>query len=99
MKTRPRSKIRASEKIAADDVTLTEPYSFRLPTVGQRDPHFGLSRSGWNELILPRAANHQRPEIDSFVRLKPGTVRGARFILYKSARAFFEKLATREGGK
>ena len=75
------------------DRTTTLPFSFRLPRAGLRDPYFGQSRSGWNEIILPSAANGGNPPVQSFVRRKPGKIRGSRFILYQSAREFFEQLA------
>lgn len=90
---RQHSTTRTSVNVALDTSVNTAPFSFRLPRPGQRDPHFGLSRSGWNELILSCAANGEKPPVKSFVRSKPGKIRGCRFILYEAARLYFERLA------
>lgn len=64
----------------------------RLPRTGQRDAIFALSRSHWNQLILPCKANNFRPRIKSICVRKPGAIRGVRLISIASARAFFAKL-------
>lgn len=38
-----------------------------------------------------------KPTVASVVRKEPGTKRGIRFILYSSAKSFFEKLAKEQG--
>lgn len=65
------------------------PFSFRLPKSGV-DPLFGLSRSAWNELVLPRPGNGFKPKIKSRSIKKPGAKRGVRVIFYESAREWFE---------
>lgn len=75
------------------------PYCFRLPKAGTVDPHFGGSRTFWNQHVLPTAANSFNPPVQSVVRRQPGTKRGVRFILFASARALFEEMAKTQCGK
>jgi hypothetical protein len=64
----------------------------RLPKSGTKDPIYGTSRSGWNNLILPCAANNFRPPIKSISHRKVGAIRGVRLIVAASAREYFAKL-------
>lgn len=66
--------------------------SIRLPKVGARCPHTGLSRSSLNELILPCPANNFRPPVKSGLIKKQGASRGVRVIDYKNLTAYVEKL-------
>jgi hypothetical protein len=68
------------------------PEFFRLPKSGSRDPIFGLSRSGWNNLILPCEANGFKPPIKSVSLRQRGAIRGVRLILADSAREYFNRL-------
>lgn len=76
-----------------DSNSNPEPYTFRLPKNNQTDPHFGCTRTFWNEKILPNKLNKGKPPIKSIVERQPGSKRGIRLILYRSARAYFEQLA------
>lgn len=67
--------------------TTPEPYSFRLPMDTQRDPYFGATRTYWNERILG-----ENPPVESFVAKQRGAKRGIRFILFASAKRYFEDL-------
>jgi hypothetical protein len=64
----------------------------RLPKNGQRDEIFQLSRSTWNNLILPCAANKFQPPIKSISLRRLGTLRGVRLIVVASAREYFQRL-------
>lgn len=64
----------------------------RLPRSGSRDPIFGLSRSTWNNLILPTSGNRHQPPIKSVSLRKHGAIRGTRLIVVESAQAFFSRL-------
>ncbi len=68
------------------------PEFLRLPRAATRDPHFGLSRSMWNQLILPCEANSYRPPIKSFSLRRKGTLKGVRIISAQSALDYFHKL-------
>lgn len=73
-----------------------EPYCFRLPMQrppGQTDPYFGCNRSLWNQLVLRTKTNGRNPPVKSVVRKDPKAKRGIRFVIYSSAKAYFEKLA------
>ena len=69
------------------------PIKFPLPPSGQRDPFFFEARSRWYELAVPCKANRFRPPVKSVVDLKPGNIKGRRFIVFESARQYFERLA------
>ena len=64
----------------------------RLPRSRSKDPIFGLSRSTWNNLILPTVANRQQPPVKSVSLRRNGALRGTRLIVVESAIAFFTKL-------
>lgn len=68
------------------------PEFLRLPKSGTKDPIYATSRSGWNQLILPCAANNFRPPIKSISHRKVGAIRGVRLIVAASAREYFNKL-------
>lgn len=72
------------------------PEFLRLPRAPGRDPHFGLSRSMWNQLILPCEANGYRPPIKSFSLRRKGTLKGVRIISAKSALDYFRKLESEQ---
>lgn len=77
------------------------PQYFRLPKPGTVDPFFGGNRSFWNELVLPTPRNGFNPPVESITFKQPGATRGARFIVYASANAYFDeqrkKTAVKEG--
>lgn len=68
------------------------PRFFRLPKPGTTDPHFGGSRSYWNEKILPMECNGFKPPVRSVVERKRGAKRGIRFISFVSAVGYFQRL-------
>ena len=70
-----------------------EPFSFRLPKTGEKDPWFGQARTAWNQLVLPSKANKGKPPVRSVVQRQPGAKRGVRLIVFASARRYFETLA------
>ncbi len=78
--------------VAVLAATAAEKEFERLPKNGQRDGTFSLSRSTWNNLILPCKANNFRPPIKSISLRKPGAVRGCRLIVVSSAKAYFQRL-------
>lgn len=69
------------------------PIKFPFPRSGERDPYFFEARTRWYELAVPCKANGFRPPVKSVVDLKPGNVKGRRFIVFESARQYFERLA------
>jgi hypothetical protein len=75
-----------------EDMNRMEPFTFRLPKTGSVDPFFGGSRTFWNEKILP-SKNNGSPQVDSIIIAVPGAKRGIRFILFESAKRFFERIA------
>ncbi len=70
------------------------PVTFRLPRTGTTDPYFGVPRTFWNQRVLPNALNNFRPPIKSIVVKTTGTTRGIRLIVFDSAKAYFDALAT-----
>jgi hypothetical protein len=74
------------------------PFQFRLPKPsrkgqpGEVDPWFSGNRSFWNERVLATPRNSFRPEVKSIVVKQHGKRRGCRFILFESAKLFFDKL-------
>lgn len=68
------------------------PVTFRLPKLGTVDPHFGGSRTFWNERILGTEENKFKPPVKSIVVKQRGAKRGIRFISFSSAKAYFEVL-------
>jgi hypothetical protein len=68
----------------------------RLPRSGSRDQIFGLSRSTWNNLILPTVQNRHQPPIKSVSLRKNGAIRGTRLIVVESAITFFNKLESEQ---
>lgn len=72
------------------------PIKFPLPPSGQRDPFFFEARSRWYELAVPCKANRFRPPVKSVVDLKPGNVKGRRYIVFESARQYFERLVNND---
>jgi len=71
------------------------PLYFRLPRAGTRDPMFGLSRSTWNNFLLPCKANNYNPPIRSITTNQNGR-RGCRLIVTASALEYFEKLESEQ---
>ena len=83
----------AAPLVVVDNGTSTDLRELlRLPKNRQVDPIFSLSRSTWNLLILPCAANNFRPPIKSISLRRPGTTRGVRLIVVASAREYFERI-------
>jgi hypothetical protein len=68
-----------------------EPFAFRLPKDGELDSYFGGTRTFWNERVLP-SQNNGKPPVASVVVADPDAKRGCRFILYSSAKDYFERL-------
>jgi hypothetical protein len=64
--------------------------------VGTQDPYFGAARTFWNARILPNADNNFKPPVRSIVVKEPGSKRGCRFILFESAKAYFDALANNQ---
>ena len=62
-----------------------------------RDPYFGLSRSTWNNLILPSKAIRQPAQVDSTVVKSGYSDHGIRLIDFESAKNWY--LRIRENGK
>jgi hypothetical protein len=71
---------------------------YRLPKSGTLDPIFQLSRSKWNQLILPCAANGFKPPIKSIPLRQRGAVRGVRLIVASSAHRYFASLVAKADG-
>ena len=67
------------------------PEYMRLPKSGERDPHFGLSRSYLNTLILPTLAQPHPPVKSKSLR-KPHLSRGVRLINVASLKAYIDNL-------
>lgn len=65
----------------------------RLPAAGTRDPHFGLTRSFLNSLILPNRGNGFCPPVKSYVIRRPGAKTGVRLVDLKSLFEFIVKHA------
>ena len=63
----------------------SQPIYFRLPKIGQRDPHFGLSRSGYYEL-------ESRGQIKLTRIKKPGNKRGTTLINFAAVAEYLTKL-------
>ena len=72
------------------------PVTFRIPGPGCADPFFGCKRTFWKQQVLPNAQNNFKPPIRSILIKQPGAKRGIRLILFESARAFFDALASKE---
>ena len=70
-----------------------KPVTFRLPKTGTVDSYFGGARPFWNDRILPSAKNNFKPEVRSISVKQPGAKRGIRFILFESAKQYFDTLA------
>lgn len=84
------SPIKSSEVITSKSGHSAE--FLRLPKSGTVDPIFSLSRSTWNNLILPCEANGFKPPIKSIVLRLRGNIRGVRLIVADSAREYFSTL-------
>jgi len=69
-----------------------DPEFLRLPKPGTLDPKYKLSRSKWNEMILPCPANAFKPPIKSICLRKRGAARGVRLIVAAAAKAYFDAL-------
>ncbi len=78
------------------------PFQFRLPKParknrpGEVDQWFGANRSFYNERILPTPRNNFHPEIKSIVVKQPGRRRGVRFVLFDSAKDYFDRLRSEQ---
>lgn len=67
---------------------LIEPETIRLPKAGELDPHFGLTRSAINELVLPTPRNNFKPPVKSFCLRQRGAKTGIRLISFQSLKAY-----------
>ncbi len=82
--------------------TTNNPFQFRLPRgarkgqPGEVDPWWGCNRSFWNERVLATPRNNFTPEVKSVVVKQKGRNRGVRFIIWESAKAYFDKLRTEQ---
>jgi hypothetical protein len=84
--------------VTANTTSYLQPEFLRLPRNGQRDAVASLSRSGLNDLILPKAENNFKPPVKSVVLRKPGAIRGTRLIVAQSLRDYlYSNLANQEG--
>jgi hypothetical protein len=68
------------------------PRYFRLPSPGQTDRFFDANRSFWNERVLPTPRNEFKPPVRSIVSKQKGATRGIRFIVFESAKSYFDAL-------
>jgi len=68
--------------------SVTGPETIRLPRNGEQDPHFGMTRSALNALILPTKENEFKPPVRSFVLRRKGARTGIRLIDFQSLREF-----------
>jgi len=68
--------------------TIIEPETIRLPKTGELDPHFGLTRSAINELVLPTPRNNFKPPVKSFVLRQLGAKKGIRLVSFASLKAY-----------
>lgn len=89
--TRAMRGLESANRVASSPAVAALVYSFRLPKPGTVDPFFGGARTFWNSLVLV-GPNGERPPVKSVVRKVPGAKRGCRFILFSSAKTFFETL-------
>ena len=89
MRTRHKRKLAALPRsvIPARRWQISEAREFiRLPPVGERCPHTGLSRAALNAWILPTEKNAYNPPVKSFVVRQPGCKTGIRLISWQSLR-------------
>lgn len=86
--------LQMADKISTDivpaEVSGIKPEFLRLPRSGKLCPITGLSRSKFNELVLPCKFNNFRPPVESIVLRSPGRSRGVRLISYASAISFLK---------
>jgi hypothetical protein len=81
------------------------PYQFRLPRPsrngkpGEVDPWWQCNRSFWNERILPTERNQFKPDVKSVAVKQKGRNRGVRFIIWESAKSYFDKLRAEQEAK
>ena len=75
---------------------MNAPIQFRLPKQGQVDPWWSCNRSFWNERILPTERNNFKPDVKSIVVKQKGRKRGVRFVLFQSARSYFDKVTAEQ---
>ncbi len=72
------------------------PEYVRLPKPGKLCPWTGLARTKLNELVLPTAANRNRPPVKSVSLRKAGTDKGVRLVHLKSLLDYLGSLS--DGG-
>ena len=65
-----------------------EPETIRLPKGGEHDPHFGLTRSFINALVLPTEENNFKPKVRSFVMRHKGARKGVRLVDFQSLKNY-----------
>jgi hypothetical protein len=65
-----------------------EPETIRLPKAGEHEPHFGLTRSCLNSLVLPTAENNFEPPVQSFVLHRRGARTDARLVGFQSLKNY-----------
>jgi hypothetical protein len=77
-----------------DELRLTSavPDYLRLPKWGERDPHFGLSRTALDQLTRPQPFNNFRPPVKSKILKMAGSKSGIKLISYASLRAYVDGL-------
>lgn len=73
--------------------TIQKPEWIRLPSPGERCRFTGLSRGTLNELVIPCAANNEKPPVKSVVLRKRGSLRGIRLISYDSLMNYLTSLS------
>jgi hypothetical protein len=80
----------------ATKASMPSPITFRLPQAGELDHYFGGTRTFWNERVLPNEENNFKPPVKSVVVKQPGAKRGMRFIVFESAKAYFDALIAKQ---
>ena len=84
-----------AEPVTAPAVTVLQrnPEWIRLPKTGNLCPLTGLTRSKMNELILPCAANENKPPVRSVVLRQRGKIKGVRLVSFDSLIAHIRQQA------
>lgn len=72
------------------------PEFIRIPRVGQRCPHSGLTRNPMLALVTPNASNGNRPPVRGVLLRKPGAMRGIRLVHLPSLLAYLNEEADKQ---
>jgi hypothetical protein len=68
------------------------PIYIRLPKWGERDPHFGLTRTALDQLTRPQPFNKFRPPVKSKILKMAGEKSGVKLIDFASLREYLDNL-------